>query len=125
VWEGFKEFVKVIWDWTRDTIQEIWDKYWEWVWWIGEWFWDTFQDFLDWSIGIPYDIFVWLLGKFPTINLPGGWENGMTVFIRFGRLLDQIFPVSELFVLVSLYVTILLFLTVGKYLWRFIIAIIP
>ena len=119
--DGIKNLISLTWDWCKD----IWDIFLEYLWWIGEWFWDTFQDFLDWSVGLVLDFFTWGFDQLPSIDLPSGWEDGLSYFIGFGKLLNQIFPVTELFVLISLWLGIFVVLITVKYVWRLIINIIP
>ena len=115
------DILKSIWQGIQDIFQVVLDC----VWWIGHWLWDLCFAFLYWCLGLIFSFLVWVIDQFPAIDLPQGFSGGLLEFVRFGKLLDSVLPVTELLSLIVLYVTIYVFLVLVKYIWRFIIAVIP
>jgi hypothetical protein len=76
---------------------------------------------LDKLFDLLYNLFLFVLDKFPEISLPSGFEEGLPKLIEYGMILNKIIPIKEALAQLSLYVTILLVLTI----YRFVKSWIP
>jgi hypothetical protein len=106
-YEWFLELVTDIWRLVSDTVTELSEWFLDWIWFIGEWLWEFVLSCGDGLIGLCIDMLFWLFDTLlPNIQMPQGFETGLTYFIQFGMLLNEILPIREALSLFALYVTI-------------------
>lgn len=145
VLDGFIETVSKIWEWLKDSVEgwyvwagdmvtEFWDllgkaiekfQDWilEWVWYFIEYNIELGYSYMDWCVGTGKTIFEKVLDFLPAIELPEGFEQGLQYFMAYGLILDKFLPLTELFYLINLYLTIFLALIIHNHVkgwWRWI-----
>jgi hypothetical protein len=125
IWEWFKsaietcyeyitESLESLWELFSDTLLSLWETCLEWVWYCGEWLWEFLLSFFDWGISMGLEFFKWVIDQLPEIELPDGFNQGLSYFIDYGMVFNEILPIKETFALFAIYVTILLVLIIFR-----------
>jgi phage-related protein len=116
-YEFFADLVSSVWDTFVETLELVWESGLEILWYIGEWLFEFVLACGDSLVGLCIDMVLWLFDKvLPAIDMPQGFEQGVTYFIQFGMLLNEILPIRESLSLFALYITI----RVGLGVFRFV-----
>jgi hypothetical protein len=106
-YEWFIELVTEIWELISETVTNIWDSSLDLLWYIGEWLWEFVLSCGDSLVNLCIDMLIWLFDTLlPEFDMPSGFEQGVTYFIQFGMLLNEVLPIREALSLFALYVTI-------------------
>jgi hypothetical protein len=116
-YEFFVDIVTNLWDLVCKTFEALWGALQDLLWYIGEWLFEFVLACGDSLVGLCIDMVLWLFDKvLPAIDMPQGFEQGVTNFIQFGMLLNEILPIRESLSLFALYITI----RVGLGVFRFV-----
>jgi phage-related protein len=124
VFEYLGDLLSGLWDLISETVLSLFDTVLEWIWYIGEWLWELMLSAFDWAVGLGLEFIQWILDKFPQLQLPAGFDEGVNHFIRFGMLLNEVIPVRETFMLFAIYIAILLIMVIFRAI-KTLISFIP
>jgi hypothetical protein len=116
-YEFFADLVSSVWDTFVETLELVWESGLEILWYIGEWLFEFVLSCGDSLVSTCIEMVLWLFDKvLPAIDMPQGFDQGVTYFIQFGVLLNEILPIRESLSLFALYITI----RVGLGVFRFV-----
>jgi hypothetical protein len=114
IYEFFVWLVTSIWESVTSTIEQIWDLLQDFISYLGHLLWETFLSCGDFLVGFGLDMLMWFFDTLlPDINMPSGFDQGVTYFIQFGMLLNEILPIREALAFFALFITI--YIIVGVY----------
>jgi phage-related protein len=123
-YEFFSELVTSVWETIIETIELGCEWFLDLLWYIGEWLWELLLSCCDSIVQLLFEIFKWFFDKLPAINLPSGFEDGVTYLIQFGMILNEILPIREALSLFALYIAIFVALIIYRTV-KTIISFIP
>jgi hypothetical protein len=118
-------------EWLEDLYEHFWDlaastivSYCEWLlesWWNwNKWVWEISWRLVDDVVSIGLEMLTWLLDKMPSVDIPEGFNQGVTYFVQFGMLLNEILPIRESLMLLELYIMIIICFTIYRYIKRYL-----
>jgi hypothetical protein len=108
-YEYLSDLVTDFWDLFSETVTTFCEWCLEWVWYIGEWLWELLLSCGDELIALLVEMIGWLFDTLlPKIDMPEGFEQGVTYFIQYGMLMNELLPIREAFSLFALYVAIVI-----------------
>ena len=106
-YEYLSDTVTYLWDLVTKTVETCWEALQDLFWYIGKWLWEFFLGIGDSLIGLLVEMLEWFFDTLlPKMDMPEGFDQGVTSFIQFGMLMNDILPLRESLSLFALYIAI-------------------
>ncbi len=140
--QGFVDLFKDAWSWAKATtvsafeyvteiIAVIWDKFTELVTSTSEWLLDTalwagkscvnfLYYIMDSLLVMLVGVFEWVIDQLPAVTLPEGFEQGLQTMMDYGMILNEVFPVTHLFICIGIYLAAMLIVGIVRIIIKFI-----